>query len=145
VAGLLQETGPERRTRVLAREFTDAEDRVVLDLRLAYNAPGLLRLEREFVFDRRGAGSVTVSDSVEFVSPSAFESALVTLAPVVVDGLRIRLGDGPSALVAEVDASGAELEIVRDTINQPPHPVRLALRCRGPVARAQVRAVLRPA
>jgi len=145
VAGQLQEAGPQWRATVLAKEFSDDTDRVVLDLRTGYDVPGLRRLEREFVFDRRGDGSVTVTDHVEFAAPAAFESALITLGQVAIDGARIRLSDGPAVLVAEVTVEGAELEIVSDTINQPPHPTRLALRCRGEVRQATVRTVLRPA
>jgi hypothetical protein len=144
VAGRLQETGSERRTRVLAKEFTDDTDRVVFDLRLAYDVPALRRLEREFLFDRRGDGSVTITDRVEFSSPSAFESALVTLGQFSVDGSRVRLNDGAAVLAVEVSIDGAPLEIGADTINQPPHPTRLALRCRGDIRQATVRTVLRP-
>ena len=41
--------------------------------------------------------------------------------------------------------NGAPLDIVTETIDQPPHPIRLALRCRGEVRTATVRTVLRPA
>jgi Heparinase II/III-like protein len=145
VAGRLQETGAERRTRLLGKSFTDREDRVLLDLRLAYDVPGLVRLEREFVYDRRGAGSVTVTDTVEFLEPAAFESALISLGKVGIDGNRIHLSSGPAAVVAEVVAEGSQLDFVTDTINQPPHPVRIALRCRGTVRSATIRTVIRPA
>jgi len=145
VAGRLQESGPEWHTRVLAKEFTDDTDRVVFDLRMAYDVPALVRLEREFLFDRRGDGAVTITDRVEFSSPSAFESALITLGQVAIDGSRVRLGDGAAVLAVDVSIDGAPLEIATDTINQPPHPTRLALRCRGNVLKATVRAVLRPA
>jgi len=145
VAGRLQETGPERRTRLLASEFTDETDRIVFDLRMAYDVPGLLRLEREFLFDRRGDGAVTVTDRVEFSAPAAFESALISLGRFAHDGWRGRLSDGPAALAVEMSCDGAPLEIVTDTIDQPPHPTRIALRCRGDVRQATVRVVLRPA
>jgi len=45
----------------------------------------------------------------------------------------------------EMSCDGAPLEIVTDTIDQPPHPTRIALRCRGDVRQATVRVVLRPA
>ncbi len=145
VAGRLQEAGPEWRARVLVKEFSPDTDRMVLDLRTAYDVPSLRKLEREFLFDRRGAGSLTITDRVEFAEPAAFESALITPGKVAIDGARIRLTDGPAVLEAEVTVDGAALEISTDTINQPPHPTRLALRCRGDVRSATVRTVLRPA
>jgi hypothetical protein len=145
VAGRLQEAGAEFRTRVLAKEFTADTDRMVLDLRGAYNVPTLRKLEREFLFDRRGAGSLTITDRVEFSEPSAFESALISLGKATIEGTRIRLDDGKAALNAEVSCEGAALEFPTDTITQPPHPTRVALRCQGDVLTAVIRTVLRPA
>ncbi len=145
VAGRLQEAGPEFQARVLTKEFTDDTDRVVLDLRFGYDVPILRRLEREFVFDRRGDGSVTVTDRVEFSEPAAFESALITFGEITIDGAHVRLVDGQATVVAEVTAEGAELEFSTDTIDQPPHPKRVALRCRGEVRTATIRTVIRPA
>ncbi len=145
VAGRLQEAGSEWRTKVLAKEFTDDVDRVVFDLKPAYDVPALRRLEREFIFDRRGDGSVTITDRVEFSTPSAFESALITLGQVAIEGSKVRLSDGAAVLVAEVSIDGAPLEISTETIDQPPNPKRVALRCGGEVLKAVVKAVLRPA
>jgi hypothetical protein len=144
VAGRLQEAGPEWRTRVLSKEFTADTDRMVLDLRGAYDVPGLRKLQREFLYDRRGAGSLTITDRVEFVEPAAFESALITLGKVTVEGARIRLDDGKAAITAEVTVEGATLDVSTDTITQPPHPTRIALRCAGDVRAAVIRTVFRP-
>ncbi|MDB6093239.1 MAG: Heparinase [Verrucomicrobia bacterium] len=145
VAGKLQEAGPEWRTKVLVKEFTDATDRVVFDLRTAYDVPTLRKLEREFIFDRRGEGSVTIIDRVEFISPAAFESALITLGKVAVDGARVRLTDGDSVLIAEVSIEGAPLETKVEVIDQAPRPTRVALRCGREVLQATVKTVFRPA
>ncbi len=144
VAGKLQEAGAEWRARVVTREFTADTDRMVLDLRTAYDVPTLKKLEREFIFDRRGTGSVTVIDRVEFTAPAAFESALITLGQVTVNGAKVRLTDGAAVLEAEVSVEGAKLEIVQDKINQPPHPTRIALRCHSEVKQATVKTILRP-
>jgi hypothetical protein len=130
---------------VPTREFSNDTDRVVFDLRGAYEVPGLRRLTREFLFDRRGAGSLTITDQVEFSEPAAFESALITLGQVAIAGHRVRLTDGAAVLEAEVSCEGAALEISTDTIDQPPHPTRIALRCAGGVSQATLRTVLRPA
>ncbi len=144
VAGRLQEAGTEYHARVVAKEFTDATDRVVMDLSKGYDVPALRKLEREFLYDRRGAGSLTVTDRVEFSEPAAFETALITLGQVVIDGAQVKLTDGPAALMAEVTVEGAGLEITTDKIDQPPNPTRVALRCRGEVRHATIRTVLRP-
>jgi hypothetical protein len=144
VDGALQSAGPEWRARVVTKEFSADTDRMVLDLRSAYDVPSLRKLEREFIFDRRGAGSVTIIDRVEFSSPAAFESALITTGKATVNGAKVSITDGLATLAVEVTLEGGTLEIGADTINQPPHPTRLALRCAGDVKSATLRAVIRP-
>lgn len=145
VAGHLQEAGAEHHARVLTKEFTDDTDRVVFDLRYAYDIPTLRKLEREYLYDRRGAGSLTITDRVEFTEPSAFESALITLSQSAINGAQVKLTDGTAAVTADVTVEGAALEISTDKIDQPPHPVRIALRCATPVRTAKITTVLRPA
>lgn len=145
VAGQLQSTGAAFRARVLTKEFTNDTDRLVFDLRGAYDVPVLRKLEREFLYDRRGAGSLTITDRVEFSEPAAFETALITLGKFGVDGANIRIHDDHAALIATVTCEGAALETATDTINQPPHPQRLALRCQGDIRTATIRTVIRPA
>ena len=82
---------------------------------------------------------------ISLIAPAAFESALITLGRVTVDGAQVRLADGPAVLDVEISVSGGKLEISTDTINQPPHPTRIALRCHGEVTHAAVKTVLRPA
>ena len=145
VAGSLQAFGPDWRTRVIAKEFSADTDRLVLDLRNAYDVPSLQRLTREFLYDRRGAGSLTITDHVEFGAPAAFESALITTGKFSHAGTNLRISDGPAALTVEATCDGAVLEIVSDTINQPPHPIRIALRCAGEIRAATIRVTLKPA
>ncbi|MEO6874968.1 MAG: hypothetical protein ABI222_09115 [Opitutaceae bacterium] len=45
----------------------------------------------------------------------------------------------------EVSGEGAVVEFDPDTLNPPPHPTRIALRCVGEVRTATIRVVLRPA
>lgn len=144
VAGRLQEVGPEWRTSVIETEFTDDVDRVVLDLRRAYDVPTLRRLERAFVFDRRGDGSLTITDHVQFSEPEAFEAALISFGTCDITGNHLKFEDGPTSLHAEVQIEGADLVFDRDTINQPPHPIRLGLRCAKPVTSATIQVVFTP-
>jgi hypothetical protein len=67
------------------------------------------------------------------------------LGKFTADGLNLRIFDDHAALTAEVSCDGATVEIVTDTIDQPPHPTRIALRCRGEIKAATIRVVIRPA
>lgn len=127
VAGQLQEAGPEWQTRVLAAEYAAEVDRVVLDLRRAYDVPVLRRLEREFIFDRRDDGQLTVIDHVEFAEPADFGSALISFGTCDIEGHRLVFTDGPTQLLATVELAGAELTFDRNSINQPPHPLRIGV------------------
>ncbi|MFI5357863.1 MAG: hypothetical protein ACHQ4G_11050 [Opitutales bacterium] len=145
IGGTLQQPGPSHRAVVLAKEFTPDRDRMVFDLRTAYDVPALRKLEREFVFDRRGAGSLTITDTMEFTSPTEFESALITLGKFTHQGLHLHLAGERAALAIEASAEGLTLEVSTDTITQPPHPTRVALRSPVPIVRGTVRFVIRPA
>lgn len=61
-------------------DFTDEKDRIVIDMRKAYDAPSLVSLTRELVFDRINE-EVTVTDSFEFSKEEDFESAVITFMP----------------------------------------------------------------
>jgi hypothetical protein len=81
VAGRLQSTGRAFAGRVLSTRFSDAEDIIVLDLRGAYEVPGLTRLERTFILRRSPQAEVIVRDNVAFAQPERFESPLIVFEP----------------------------------------------------------------
>lgn len=148
VAGQLQRAGRDAEAKVLASEFTDARDTLTLDLRSAYDVPELTRLERSFVYDRTGAGALTISDTVEFAEPRSFETALIT------DGEFARREDGTllvtdrgRAVEVAVDTGGAAWELVVDEIHEEAtaQPTRLGIRLAEPVSTANVTVTIRPA
>jgi hypothetical protein len=168
VAGELQQPGPEWITRTVETDFTDDVDRVVLDLRRAYDAPTLRRLEREFIYDRRGEGSLTIIDRAEFSEPSDYESALITYGePTLGEDGRLKVTYEGASVAGEVTLEGGELEFATDTLNepagdtaqpyqaihngkvipmsQPGHATRIALRAREPVTAVTLTTVIRPA
>jgi len=150
VAGALQTTGRSARGEVVRTEFADAADTLVLDLRSAYKAPGLEKLERTFVYSREQAGALTVTDAVAFAQPQAFETALVTL------GEWERAGDGAilvryrgKAVRVEIRAEGGRVELVADEIKEdvkaPAPPMRIGIRFTEPVKMARVTLRITPA
>lgn len=144
VADQLQEAGAEWHARILRKEFTDDTDLMTLDLHGAYKVPGLRKLEREYLFDRRGSGSLKITDRVEFAEPSNFESALITLGEVAINGAEIIITHDQTSIRATVTAKGADLEFATDTINQPPHPKRIRSTCRNKVRSAVIETLIRP-
>jgi hypothetical protein len=100
---------------------------MILDLRGAYDCPTLRKLEREFIFDRSGNGSLTITDTVEFSEPTEYESALITSGEVTELEQSLRFADGDTAITIDYTADNVALQVSSDTINQPPHPTRVAI------------------
>ncbi len=145
IGGQLQATGPTHQATTLVTEFTDEIDRMVLDLRRAYDCPTLRKLEREFIFDRRGDGSLTITDTVEFSEPTEYESALISLGKITESGTTLRFSEGDTAITIDYSESSIPLNVSRDTINQTPHPTRVALSPSGPICSALLQVIIRPA
>ncbi len=144
IGGKLQEPGPTHQAPALLSEFTDKVDRMILDLRGAYDCPTLRKLEREFICDRRGDGSLTITDTVEFSEPTAYESALITSGEITESDQSLRFADGATAISIEYTADSTKLQVSRDTINQPPHPTRVAIATVEKVSNLTLRFVIRP-
>lgn len=147
VAGQLQRTGRDAAAKVLASEFTDERDALTLDLSAAYSVPELTTLERAFVYDRSGDGSLTVTDRVAFAEPESFETALIT------DGDWRREEDGTltvwdasRAVSVAIGTGDAEWELVVDEIHEEAaaQPTRLGIRLTQPVSEATVTATITP-
>jgi hypothetical protein len=149
VAGRLQETGGKAAARVLKTKFTDAADTLVLDLSSAYKVKGLRRLERTFVFSREARGKLTVSDVVEFASPQAFGTALLTFGDwKQIDSRHLRVGKSPDDVTVEIVAEGGEIRVAAESIReQLPDdrvPVRLGIDFAQPVAKAEIKMTISP-
>lgn len=127
VGGTLQPTGRKFAAKVLKTDFTETRDTVVLDLVGAYACPSLKKLERTFVFDRV-ARTATITDSVAFTQPTAFESPYMTVEP---DALRGHVS---------VSATGGAWERTEESFENPnrPTPHRTAVRFKEPVTDATV-------
>ncbi|MFW5867413.1 MAG: hypothetical protein ACOCX2_06325, partial [Armatimonadota bacterium] len=112
VAGRLQQTGEHARASVVARQFSDERDTLVLDLSAAYDVPALTRLERRFVYDRAD-GSLVIEDSVQFEEPAGFEGALVTFCEwYAVDDGTLVVEDSDQRVAIRVDTRGVAWELV---------------------------------
>ena len=110
IAGKLQRSGRRCKGVVLKTEFADDADTLVLDIRSAYgkNVPQLEKLNRTFVYSRKGSGSLTVSDEVSLSKPSTFETVLITLGKWKRSGSNaVIVSDGGRELRVEIDAGGA--------------------------------------
>ncbi len=151
LAGQLQQTGRKAAANVLATDWTDEADTLVLDIRSAYPVKSLEKLQRTFRFSRAGRGALEVVDEVQFAAPEDFESALITFESwtqtaanqVAVGGDRGREG----RVQVDIDTGGAAFTIRAEEIREDRHgppPTRLAIALDQPVRTATVRLTIRP-
>ena len=149
VAGQLQRPGRNAAANVVATEFADSTDTIILDLRQAYAVKELEHLQRTFVFSRQGAGSLTVTDEVRFSSPQAFGTALITFSDwkQAGDG-RLVVGEGKDAVDVEITASGAKFQVAAEEIHEDLSggriPTRLGIDLLEPIREAVVTLTIRP-
>lgn len=150
IAGTLQRVGSEARAEVIQTDFTDEADTFKLDLTRAYDVPELKRLERTWVYSRQGRGGLTVTDEVEFMSPEAFETAIVTISPwkKQKDG-SVLIYDASGAIRVSVDTGGAAWQWAASELTADVHtkrqPVRLGIVLKAPATRARVTLRAEPA
>lgn len=150
VAGKLQRTGRAAEARVVTTQFTDQADTLVLDLRSAYEPKDLKKLERSFVFSRKGSGSLTVADSVEFAKPQSFGTALITFSKwrALGDG-QLEIGEGAEKVRVTIATDGPKFRLQPEEIHEDVHAqgtlVRLGIELAEPAARATVTVVITPA
>ena len=149
VAGRLQRAGRNARAKVLRTDFTDRADTLVLDIASAYDVKTLQALTRTFVFSRKGAGSLTVTDSVAFAKPESFGTALMTLGEwkqIGRDTLEVR--DGDSAVRVRIDTGGAEFRIeaakLTADVRTKRKPVRIGINLAQPVTKAAITMTITP-
>ncbi len=149
VAGQLQRTGAAAQGKVLASDFSDAQDRLVLDLSSAYAVPTLQTLEREFVYSRAGTGSLSVTDRVVFASPEAFGTAIVTLGDWrQPDPATILVFDYEAAAMVIISAKGGEVAVRETLLDEDTHtrqpPRRLGIDLVQPVTVASITVRVEP-
>jgi len=143
VDGKLQKPGADARGVVLQTQFRAREDLLRLDLRSAYPAKALRKLERTLTFRRGAAPSLSVTDDVAFESTGKFETALVTWGDWKRDGAdAVVISDGDKSLRVEIATDGVPFEIRAETLDEdvrtPKQPVRLGIVLKEPVASGRV-------
>jgi hypothetical protein len=149
IAATLQQAGAQARAVTLRADFSETQDVYAMELRSAYPVPALQSLVRTFVYDRTGAGALTVRDEAVASSPLAFETALITLGSWRQTGPNsLRIEDGGESVLVEIDTAGAPFELQAETIEGPRPSLaattRLAIRLEQPAARPRIHVKITP-
>lgn len=77
VNGKLQSNGFEFSGKVVKTEFSPNQDRVVMDIKLAYEVAGLQTLQRTLTNDKKGKGVITIEDSFTALDSITFGTAVM--------------------------------------------------------------------
>ena len=148
VAGQLQRSGREAQATLVREDFTEATDTIEFDLTAAYQVDALDSLHRTFVYDRQ-APALSVTDSVAFKSPQAFETALLTLGEYRVepDG-SLTIWDIDRAVSVSIDTGGLAYHLSDERIHEDVHthalPLRIGIVLDEPATTATITVKIKP-
>jgi hypothetical protein len=149
IAGKLQRQGADARAVVIETNFSDAADKLTLDLTSAYTVPTLQKLERSFEFRRGQNPSLTVQDNVSFTSLETFETALVTWSEwKQLSPLELLFTEGKDSVHVRIDTKGIPFEItskqLEADVTTPKRATRLGLKLLQPLTNGIVRLTITP-
>jgi hypothetical protein len=151
IAGTLQNPGAASRGVLISNSFTEASDRVVMDLASAYPGTDLKKLERHWTYHRLGEGSLVIEDQFGFGKASDFSTALVALGEwYLIKGGKLSAsfladGGGDAILRVDVEFSNEGNWDVHKIVNPgKPSTYRLGLGLSGPAISGQIRMSISP-
>ncbi|MEP3837808.1 MAG: hypothetical protein ABJM36_09175 [Algibacter sp.] len=112
INNILQSKGRKFEGKIIASEFTESLDRVVLDHKKAYEIPSLKNLVRTMENDKSGNGTITITDEFLLSEAGNFGVAIMTLSDYeIVDANTVILKTGSHSLRAEVFSEDGTLKI----------------------------------
>ncbi len=148
VAGKFQDAGRQAAAKVLSTSFTDAADKLALDIASAYTVPGLSKLARAFVHTRGATPSLEIRDEFAAAAPVEFETVLTTRAkwrqasPATIE---FDAGGG-TRMVATIQTPDGGFDLASETIEEDCQAFdRIAIRLKHPLASGTVTVTFRPA
>ena len=120
--------------------MVEKKDVVMLDMKTAYDIPQLKKLTRTMTYDRQNA-VVTIQDDVEFTSPQAFGTALVSFADIRQSATgQFIFKNNNETLHTSISSTDGPLLFNVTTLKTQisPKPRRLGIDFQSPVTRATI-------
>lgn len=112
VNGSLQSNGYDFSGKITETEFSRDQDKVVMDIRPAYEVEGLQHLERTLVNNKKGKGAITITDSFKALKPMTFGTAvMVSDTFEVLDENTILITTENQKVKVEIIADGGTVKI----------------------------------
>ena len=112
----LQSKGREFSGEIIATEFSKNLDRVVMDIKGAYEIPALNTLVRTMKNDKSGQGTISIIDEFSLSKPVDFGVAIMTLSEYeIIDKNTVMLKTEHQTLKAEVFSENGTL-VIKDEL-----------------------------
>jgi len=145
VAGKEQKAGAAAKANIISTSFTDNQDKLLMDIASAYPVKELKRLEREFTYERRAKGFLTVTDYFGFSSAQNYETALITRGSwKQLNATDIEITGKKDKLLVTI-ASNNGFEIKSEELSEGGKPYsRLAIRLLKPVEKGTISMTFKP-
>ncbi|MEQ9220052.1 MAG: hypothetical protein RLO17_18505 [Cyclobacteriaceae bacterium] len=116
IDNILQSKGREFHGKITATAFTENLDKVVMDIKTAYDIPILSSLMRTMENDKSGQGAISITDEFSLSKPAEFGVAIMTLSDYeIVDAKTVILKTENQTLKAEVFSEDGPL-VIKDEL-----------------------------
>ncbi|MDO7173755.1 hypothetical protein [Mariniflexile sp. AS56] len=117
INNMLQSKGRRFEGKITATAFSESRDKVVMDMKAAYEIPILNNLERIMENDKSGNGSISITDAFSLSEPGHFGIAIMTLSDYeIVDAHTVILKTANHTLKTEVSSEDGFLKITDERV-----------------------------
>ena len=146
----LQSNGKKFSGVITSTKFSEISDRVVMDLKGAYESPALEELIRTIVNDKSISGSISIEDRFSSLEPLQFGTAIMTFCQYdIQDDHTIILISENYKVIAKILGEGASLEITDERVpvehlKEGDSAYRIGISFTKPITRGKITVIVRP-
>ena len=113
----LQSNGKEYSGTIVSTEFTETSDKVIMDMKPAYEIESLKSLVRTMKNDKSGQGTITIQDEFSATKKVAFGVAIMTLSEYeIIDANTVILTTENQKIKAEILSNGGDIKITDELV-----------------------------
>ena len=119
VDGQLQSNGRSFRGEVTETAFSPESDKVTIDIKSAYEVPGLASLIRTMTNDKTGLGAISIRDEFAADKPVSFGTAISTFSNYEIVGTKsiiLTSVENGVKVQVEIESEGGEVKIVPEPV-----------------------------
>jgi hypothetical protein len=145
VAGKEQISGAAAKANVTSTSFSDDQDKLLMDIASAYPVKELKKLEREFIYNRKPGGFLTVKDNFIFDSNQTYDTALITRGNwKQINDRQIEITGKKDKLLVTIESKN-DFEIKSEELSEGGKPyTRLAIRLIKSVKEGAISMIFKP-